>query len=59
MQGLHPLALGLSVGILWALGVVVMGLTAVPVGRWIDEHGARGMMTSGSLTSSPSVAMRP
>jgi MFS family permease len=33
----------------YSLGVVVSGLAAVPVGRWLDRHGPRGLMTAGSL----------
>ena len=32
----------------YALGVVVSGLAAVPVGRWLDRHGPRALMTAGS-----------
>jgi MFS family permease len=32
----------------YALGVVVSGIAAVPVGRWLDRHGARALMTAGS-----------
>jgi sugar phosphate permease len=35
----------------YALGVVVSGLAAVPVGRWLDRHGPRGLMTAGSLVT--------
>ncbi|HEX7189155.1 MAG TPA: MFS transporter, partial [Actinomycetes bacterium] len=31
--------------------VLVTGLAAVPVGRWVDQHGARGLMTAGSLAA--------
>jgi len=33
----------------YAVGVVVSGLAAGQVGRWLDRHGARGLMTAGSL----------
>lgn len=33
----------------WSLAVLVAGVAAVPVGRWLDRHGARGLMTTGSL----------
>jgi MFS family permease len=33
----------------YTAGVAVSGLIAVPVGRWLQRHGARGMMTAGSL----------
>lgn len=31
------------------LAVLLAAVSAVPVGRWIDRHGARGLMTAGSL----------
>jgi len=31
-----------------SLGLGVSALAALPVGRWIDRHGARGVMTAGS-----------
>lgn len=33
----------------FSLAQLVAGLTAIPVGRWVDRHGARGLMTAGSL----------
>jgi MFS family permease len=33
----------------YTTGLVVSGLVAVPVGRWLQRHGARGVMTAGSL----------
>ena len=33
----------------YALGVVVSGLAAVPVGRWLDRRGPRALMTAGSV----------
>ena len=33
----------------YTVGVAVSGLIAVPVGRWLERHGARGIMTAGSL----------
>ena len=32
----------------YALAVVVSGFATVPAGRWLDRHGARGLMTAGS-----------
>jgi MFS family permease len=32
----------------FALAVAVTGVAAVPVGRWVDRHGARALMTCGS-----------
>ncbi|MGS2618258.1 MFS transporter [Micromonospora sp. LZ34] len=31
--------------------VIAGALTAVPVGRWLDRHGGRGLMTGGSLAA--------
>ena len=33
----------------FSLALLLSGLAAVPVGWWIDRHGARGLMTGGSL----------
>jgi hypothetical protein len=38
-----------SVAGAYAVGVVVSGLLAGQVGAWLDRHGARGLMTAGSL----------
>jgi MFS family permease len=35
----------------FSLALVVSALAAVPVGRWIDRHGARALMTVGSALS--------
>jgi MFS family permease len=35
----------------FSLAVAVTGLAAVPVGRWLDRHGARGLMTAGSIAA--------
>lgn len=35
----------------FSLAVLVTGLAAVPVGRWLDRHGARGLMTVGSVSA--------
>jgi MFS family permease len=32
----------------FSLGSLVMGLAAIPVGRWVDRHGARAVMTMGA-----------
>ncbi|HXG17395.1 MAG TPA: MFS transporter, partial [Calidithermus sp.] len=32
----------------FSVGMGVSALAALPVGRWIDRHGARGLMTAGS-----------
>lgn len=33
----------------FSLGLLVMGVGAIPVGRWVDRHGGRAVMTLGSL----------
>jgi MFS family permease len=38
-----------SVAGAYAVGVVVSGLLAGRVGQWLDRHGARGLMTAGSV----------
>jgi MFS family permease len=35
----------------FSVAVLVTGLAAVPVGRWLDRHGARGLMTAGSIAA--------
>jgi MFS family permease len=35
----------------YSLGLVVSGLCAESVGRYLDRHGARGLMTAGSLAA--------
>jgi MFS family permease len=35
----------------YSLAIVVSGVTAIPVGRWLDRHGARGLMTAGSAAA--------
>jgi len=35
----------------FSLGSLVMGVAAIPIGRWVDRHGARGVMTVGSLVA--------
>jgi MFS family permease len=32
----------------FSLAALVAGGTAIPVGRWVDRHGARGLMTTGA-----------
>ena len=51
--------LGLSTAVVsgaFSVAVVVMGLAALPVGRWLDRRGARGLMTGGSLLAVGAVA---
>ncbi len=46
--------LGLSAAVVsgaFSTSVLVAGLSAVIVGRWLDRHGARGLMTSGSVAA--------
>jgi MFS family permease len=33
----------------FSLASIVAGLAALPVGRWVDQHGSRGVMTAGSV----------
>ena len=40
----------------FSLGLVASGATAPLVGRWLDRHGARGLMTLGSLAASAGLA---
>lgn len=35
----------------FSLAALVAGAAAVPVGRWVDRHGARALMTAGSVLS--------
>jgi len=35
----------------FSIGMVVSGLAAAPVGAWLDRHGARALMTVGSLAA--------
>lgn len=35
----------------FSLAVAVTGLAAVPAGRWVDRHGARALMTTGSVAA--------
>lgn len=35
----------------FSLALLVSGVAALPVGRWLDRHGARGLMTAGSLAA--------
>jgi len=37
------------------IGMAVNGAAAVPVGRWVDRHGARWVMTGGSVLGAASV----
>ena len=35
----------------YSLALLLSGASAVPVGRWLDRHGPRGLMTAGSLAA--------
>ena len=35
----------------FSLASLVSGFAAIPAGRWVDRHGARGLMTAGSILS--------
>jgi MFS family permease len=35
----------------YAVAVIVSGVAAIPVGRWLDHHGARALMTAGSAAA--------
>ena len=35
----------------FSLALLVMGAMAFPVGGWVDKHGARALMTAGSIAS--------
>ncbi len=36
----------------FSCGTLISGLAGVPVGRWVDRHGARAVMTIGSIAAS-------
>ncbi len=36
----------------YSLAIIVSGLAAIPVGRWLDHHGARALMTTGAAAAS-------
>lgn len=35
----------------YSLALLISGVAAVPVGRWLDSHGPRGLMTAGSIAA--------
>ena len=39
----------------FSLGLLLAGLAAWPVGRWVDRHGARGILTVGSIAAGAAV----
>lgn len=36
----------------FSLGLFLSGVAAIPAGKWLDRHGARGLMTAGSCVAS-------
>jgi MFS family permease len=36
----------------YSAAIIVSGVAAIPVGRWLDRHGARTLMTAGSAAAS-------
>jgi len=36
----------------FSTGLLVSGVSGIAIGRWVDRHGARGVMTSGSIAAS-------
>lgn len=41
----------------FSAGLLVAALAGIPVGRWLDRHGPRGIMTMGSALAAPAVAL--
>jgi MFS family permease len=41
----------------FSLATLVAGLAAVPVGRWVDRHGPRAIMTAGSILAAASLLL--
>ena len=37
----------------FSVTLLCSGLAAIPVGRWLDRHGPRALMTTGSLAGEP------
>jgi MFS family permease len=35
----------------YSVAIIVSGVAAIPVGRWLDRHGARALMTAGSAAA--------
>lgn len=35
----------------FSLSLLIGGLSGIPIGRWLDRHGARGVMTAGSIAA--------
>ncbi len=62
--GVLALPLGTTLGVsaasasgAFSLALLVAGLAAQPVGRWLDRRGARGVMTAGAATAAASLAL--
>jgi MFS family permease len=36
----------------YSLALLISGVAAIPVGRWLDRHGPRALMTAGSIAAS-------
>ena len=36
----------------YTVAIIVSGVAAIPVGRWLDHHGARALMTTGAAAAS-------
>ncbi len=41
----------------FSLSVLVTGAGAIPAGAWLDRHGARALMTAGSLLAAGCVLL--
>ncbi|HET6763380.1 MAG TPA: MFS transporter, partial [Longimicrobiaceae bacterium] len=39
----------------YSFALLVAGAAAIPAGRWVDRHGARGLMTAGSCAAASGV----
>jgi MFS family permease len=35
----------------YSVAIIISGVAAIPVGRWLDRHGARALMTAGSAAA--------
>ena len=43
----------------FSVAQLVAGAVAIPVGRWVDRHGARGVMTLGSVLTALALGVGP
>lgn len=41
----------------FSVGQVVAAVVGIPLGRWLDRHGPRGVMTAGSLVAAPALVL--